>query len=194
MAVIAMVATMAQAVSASAVNSVSRSWTPTEFSWDTRQIEMQHALDSLRLEDANEQQYSSATTYTVILGAIACITLLAIAMVWNSDDDRDGYDARRVHEVQREEVLVQIWDHETHDLNHVVDADVRHQLYRIDPGAAGRIQAALEELLAQGLATRAENNDTWDTRFIHVPTHVADDGLGEVQAHLGDKIGVISMT
>ena len=92
MAAIAMVATMAQAVSASAVNSVSRSWAPAEYSWDTRRLEAEHALSSLRLQHVNEQQHSSSPTYILILSAIVCVTLLAIAMVWNSDNDNDGYD------------------------------------------------------------------------------------------------------
>ena len=96
----------------------------------------------------------------VILSAIVCITLLSIAMVWNSDKDNNGYDgsdeddesddydssdeddesdgyddhddydgrddytARRAHEAQREEMLAQIRDHETHDLHHVVGNDI----------------------------------------------------------------------
>ena len=115
MAAIAMVATMARAVSASAVNSVSRSWTPAEYSWDTRQTEMHQAVYSPRLGHSHEQQDSAASTYMVILSAIICITLLAIAMVWNGDDDRDEYDARRAHEAQREEVLAQIRDRDNHE-------------------------------------------------------------------------------
>ena len=180
MAAIAMVATMARAVSASAVNSVSRSWTPAEYSWDTRQLEMHQAVYSLRLGHSHEQQDSAASTYMVILSAIICITLLAIAMVWNGDDDRDEYDARRAHEAQREEVLAQIRDHDNHDLNHAVDAEFNLRLYRLDPGAPRQIQAALEDMQAQGLTSRVENHETWDTSFLHVPTPVADVGLGEL--------------
>ena len=141
MAAIAMVATMAQTVSASAVNSVSRSWAPAEYSWGTRRLEAEHALSSLRLQHVNEQQHSSSPTYILILSAIVCVTLLAIAMVWNSNNDdrddhdgRDDYNARRAHEAQREEMLAQIRDHDTHDLNHVIGAGVRDQLYRVNSG------------------------------------------------------------
>jgi hypothetical protein len=94
MAALAMVATMPQAASASAVSSVSRSW-------DARSLE---GIDTLHV-------------YMIVLGALISITVLAITMVWNGNDeindydDHGDYDFRRNHEAQREEVLAQIRDH-----------------------------------------------------------------------------------
>ena len=81
-AAIAMVAMMAQAVGVSAINSVCRSWTTDEYSWDSRKNVVRYALDSkpLRLGQSNEQQLGLVPMFMAILGALICVIVLSISM------------------------------------------------------------------------------------------------------------------